>query len=386
MEPTDHDMTQHAASSHTLASTGAVPGCVLIVTNNDHAAGLLTQQLATRTHRCHCVRDMDQAQREMNMHTVDVVLLDAALGVEQTLTLLARITSAQPATRTIMFARGTSTTQVLQAVRNGAVDFVDIDTEIERITPRVDEAVGHAQRDRRRELRLERLKRICHELNNVRHEVSDQVQSLCDELVTAYQEMAVQIDDVTIATEFRTLLQQELDAEDLLRTALEYLLTKTGPTNLAVFLPDEHQQFNLGAYVNFDCPRDSVSLMLDHLCDAICPQMADEEEIVSFNDARDFSQWIGFEASFLEDSQIVALSCRHEGECLAILVLFRSAREPFTEELAGTLDLLRSIFAQQLSKVIHLHHRAKPAWPDEADDDEIDFDDFGYGFGGGIAA
>ena len=33
------------------------------------------------------------------------------------------------------------------------------------------------------------------------------------------------------------------------------MLTKTGPTNAAVFLPGTGTDFDLGAYVNYDCPR-----------------------------------------------------------------------------------------------------------------------------------
>ena len=50
-------------------------------------------------------------------------------------------------------------------------------------------------------------------------------------------------------------------------------------------LPDTAGQYALGAYVNYDCPRDSMSLLLDYLCQAICPQMAGESQIVSFDDA-----------------------------------------------------------------------------------------------------
>ena len=172
----------------------------------------------------------------------------------------------------------------------------------------------------------------------------------------------------------------ELDVEEVLRTTLEYLLTKTGPTNAAVFLPDAHQQYSLGAYVNYDCPRDSIDRLLDHLCETICPQMANEQAIVAFDDAAEFADWIGMESGLLADSQILAFSCSHEGECHAVVVLFRSVQNAFEAELAGTLEILRSIFAEQLSQIIRVQHRASPQWPEEPGDD---YDDFGFG---GLAA
>ena len=60
--------------------------------------------------------------------------------------------------------------------------------------------------------------------------------------------------------------------------------------------------------------------------------------------------------------------------------LFRSSDRPFGPELAGTLDILRAIFAEQLSQLIRVHHRAKPEWPDDAQDyEEFGEDDFGFG-------
>ena len=57
----------------------------------------------------------------------------------------------------------------------------------------------------------------------------------------------------------------------------------------------------------------------------------------------------------------------------------------FDPKLAGTLDILRTIFAEQLSQIIRIHHRATPEWPMDAHEDEFDWDD-DMGFGGGLAA
>jgi hypothetical protein len=265
----------------------------------------------------------------------------------------------------------------------------------------VESAVHKARTERDREQHLTRLKKICRELNVARHEISKQVDALCDDLAHVYEDIADQMSDVALAAEFRTLLRQELDVEDLLRTTLEYLLTKTGPTNAAVFLPEggalgpnadkKNIAFGLGAYVNCDCPRETISAMLDHLGEAICPQMVSENDIVRFADAEEFSEWIGADAECLADSQVIAFTCRHKGDCLAVIVLFRKKSHPFDERVAGALDTMRTIIAEQLRNVVKVHHRATQGWPREAEDGDLDygFSDDNYGFGpqeGGLAA
>ena len=117
--------------------------------------------------------------------------------------------------------------------------------------------------------------------------------------------------------------------------------------------------------------------------------MEDEIDIVSFADAREFSEWIGADAGFLANSHVLAFSCMHKGDCLAVIVLFRSAKTPFDEKLAATIDTMREIIAEQLSNVIKVHQRARPSWPKEASDGDLDYhdDDLGFGgFEGGMAA
>ena len=110
-------------------------------------------------------------------------------------------------------------------------------------------------------------------------------------------------------------------------------------------------------------------------------------EIVRFKDAAEFAEWVGADAGFLGGCQVVAFSCMHEGRCMAVMVLFRSKDEPFDEALVTTIEILRSIFAEQVDHVIKVHHRASPSWPkDPLEDDEFeagDYDD--YGFGGLVA-
>ncbi|MHC4774135.1 MAG: GAF domain-containing protein, partial [Planctomycetota bacterium] len=325
----------------------------------------------------------DQALKAVASTRYDLVVLHAALPDGDGLDLARTLGQTSPSTRTIVLLKRQSYRQAVEALRCGAVDLVDVRIALEDLAGRIEAALKVSRAEIQREQRLDQLKVVCKKLVAAREEVSEHLDRLCQDLVSAYQDVSVQMTEVAMAAEFRTLLKQELDVEDLLRTALEYLLTKTGPTNAAVFLPDTQQSFELGAYVNYDCPRETITVLLSHLCRAVCPQMADEPDIVSFDDAAAFADWIGADAGFLAGCHVLGFSCLHEGKCMAVMVLFRSKDDPFEESLAPAIDILRAIFAEQLANVIRIHHRAKPEWPKDPLDDEYDASDYDeFGFGG----
>ena len=234
-----------------------------------------------------------------------------------------------------------------------------------------------AERDRR----AERIQGLCRRIENARREVLAAIEEHGDAIrydqsaIDAGLEAADRIDEVEMCSEFRTLVRQELDVEELLRTALEYMLLKTGPTNAAVFLAGGQSSYGLGAYVNYDLSRKLVEPMLQRLCDEACPAIAENESILLFDDAPAFVMECELDESVPENQQIIAVPCHHEGDCLAVLVLFRTDEHPFEEELAGLLDALRGIFAEQLAMLIRVHNRLEPEWPDEPADDEPGFGD-----------
>ncbi len=344
------------------------PASVLLALRDESLAATIAAALQPAGHRCFAAASADEAIALAARRRIDLAFVQIDPAASAAAFDLARLVQAKsPSTALVFAGPGREPDLIIQAMRIGAVDYVVLPVQDEAdLRARIDAALARARADRHREIRLKRLKKICQELNDARHQVTKQVDSLCDDLIVAYREMSDQLDDVALASEFRTLMRQELDVEDLLRTMLEYLLTRTGPTNAAVFLPDHEKHFSLGAYVNYDCPRESVSILLDHLCDLVCPHMVDEPDLIAFEDAAEFCDWIGSDAEVLNASQIIAYSCMHEGECLAVCVLFRGNSEPFAEDAAATLNTLRTIFAEQLSRVIKVHHRARPSWPKQA--------------------
>lgn len=362
------------------------PGRILMVGGPRELQSKLKKNLTGRDHQFVCVSRLADGQVAVERERFDLVLLDPVLPDGSGLELARRLRTSSPATKTIILSSRESFELVVEALRCGAVDFVDVGMALDELVARIDSALKAARAHTQREQRLAQLKLVCKKLVAAREEVSQHLDRLCKDLVDAYQDVSEQMNEVAMATEFRTLIRQELDVEDLLRTALEYLLSKTGPTNAAVFLPDAQGSFELGAYVNYDCPREAIAVLLNHLCRTVCPQMSDEAEIVSFQDADAFAEWIGADAGFVAGCQVVAFSCCHDGRCMAVVVLFRSKEEPFEETLATTIDILRSIFAEQVANVIKVHHRVTPSWPKDPLDDEYDASDYDeFGFGGLVA-
>ena len=255
-------------------------------------------------------------------------------------------------------------------MRAGAIDWLDLSREDADLQNRLHAALELGREDRRRDARISRLKGICRKLSITRSEFSKQIDSLSEGL----SDFRDRVDEAGIVGEFRGLISQELDVEDLLRTSMQYMLTKTGATNAAVFLPgSKPSQFGLGAYVNYDCPRTTAEPLLSRLADEICPRLAEGEDIVRFADTAEFVESIGIEASVLDDCELVAWPAFDGDECMGVFFLFRNRNEPFKDELAGLIDALRPVFAAQMAKLVRVHHRSKYSWPESrADANEED--------------
>ncbi|MEL7472664.1 MAG: hypothetical protein AAGK04_05040, partial [Planctomycetota bacterium] len=94
-------------------------------------------------------------------------------------------------------------------------------------------------------------------------------------------------------------LSDVLDVEIALRRVLEHVLDRIGPTNAAVFMPDSSGDYSLGAYVNYDRPKDSAEVMLDHLAGVIAPRFEETDGVVSIHNDDQLHQCIGAEAHWL---------------------------------------------------------------------------------------
>jgi hypothetical protein len=328
---------------------------------------------------CESVDSSDEALAHIVSGATDLILVSDRFDPAVFAPIAAQARRISAAAKLLVAGEAPRGSSLLDAVRAGAVDWLDLANDDADLHARIRHAVDLGNEDRRREERISRLKGICRKLSITRSEFTRQIDSLSEGL----SDFRERVDEAGIVGEFRGLLSQELDVEDLLRTAMQYMLTKTGATNAAVFLPgSKPTQFGLGAYVTYDCPRTTAEPLLNRLASEICPRLARNDDIMRFADTAEFVESIGLEASVLDESELVAWPAHHGDECMGVFFLFRNRNEPFKDELAGLIDALRPVFAAQMAKLVRVHHRSRFLWPESrADINERDED--GEDEGGG---
>ena len=297
----------------------------------------------------------------------DVVLVTDPEGRGEGARFAQLVSRVAPTSKTILLAKRLSVASVVDAMRRGAVDVVRFPFEPAEFRTRLQEAIDRSRDDRKREDRLLRLRGICKRLSDSRGE-TDLACAAPDR-----DDAPPAVGEAALVAEYRALLRQELDLEELLRVGVEYLIGKTGPSNAAVFLPGSDGAWTLGAYVNADCPRSLAQPMLDRLAAELCPELADSDDLMRFEDTDEFVRSVGLGDTSIAGSEIVAWPCLAgrpvggERDCLAIFLLFRSRTVGFSDELASVIDALRGVFAEQVATVLRVHHRALGGWPNERD-------------------
>jgi len=318
------------------------------------------------------VEPATEALAHLVSNSTDFVFISSSLAPAEFAPVAAQARRISAVTKIVVAGAMPTANELLAAVRAGAVDWIDPSDDPDSVLARVRAITDTINDERRRDERITRLKGICQKLVVHRDEFARQVDELheihdglhSNGLHSAVHGVQERVDEAEVAGEFRGLLSQELDVEDLLRTSLQYLLTKTGATNAAVYLPgSKPTQFGLGAYVHYDCPRTTAQPLLDRLGDDICQRLAHRPDIIRFTDTREFVHAIGMAGAVLEDAELVAWSALHEGECMAVFFLFRNRAEPFKEELAALIDVLRPVFGAQMAKLVRIHHRSNFQFP-----------------------
>ncbi|MGV6813722.1 MAG: response regulator [Phycisphaerales bacterium] len=354
---------------------------VIAVTPRGSVRRRLASMLHGHVETLDFVEHADRAIEHISTSNCDLVIIERALDGTDGIDLLDRLSSNHPTLVGVIIGQAENTDDAIRAMRSGACDLISIQNRNAQTTRRLLESVKRAQRVRQRDARIDRLKKLCHKLNAARQDVSGQVGMLCTDLVSAYQDLSDQFGDVKLASELNALLRQELEIESLLRTMLEFMLSKIGSTNAAVFLPTSTGDYSLGAYVNYDIPRDGIEIMLDQLADVLAPRFEEATEVVSLNGRFDMEEALGNDSHWLEDYAMLTVSCQQDGECLAVLGVFRDQTLAFTDEDIRVFRLVAKLFGEQLGRVIHVHHRHLPkdqwgAMDSGYDDGPMDDDDF----------
>ena len=274
-------------------------------------------------------------------------------------------------------------TEALDLIEAGAWDYIADSCSCDQLIDRIRSLTLVGTNTKVALSELEGVKGLCRRLCASNRELTRRFNKLRDDLQVVRNDHDSQVDIAATISAFQALLSQELGIEGVLQTALEFILGKTGPTNAAIFLADSPSSYSLGAYVNCDCPREQADPVLSKFAKDVCHHVAEPDDLVRFQDVDAFIEAVGSEAEILESSEIVGMPCCFDGECLAVVFLFRSQEEPFSEELAPILDCLRGALAEQLATIVNIHHRIEDHWPDESTDESSDW---GFGNGGSKAA
>ena len=335
---------------------------VLVVDRDPRVGALVGEVMDERPVDLRQVATRVAAEEQLNRQAADLAIVELDLPGESGLRLAEDLVRRHRTMQTMMTCRGPSFQHALDAVRVGVVDFLPKPLEVHDLRLRLGAAVDRFEQVQARRKRLRRLKRTCRKLNRLRLEVADQVDVLCNDLVTAYQELAHQMQQVMHASEFGAVMNDELDLEHLLRKTLEFLLGKVGPTNAAIFLPGTGCGFTLGGYVNHDCASESVDQLLEHLAETVVPGLSDLDAPLLISDNEQLEAWFGDDAAYLIDSHVLVFNCEHDDELLAVVMLFRDMTVPYEPSAIDAVTTIGPMLGDHLSRVIRIHHRHL-AWP-----------------------
>lgn len=351
---------QSAAADELAASSLEAPTRVLIAHPSAKCADALAAMLADRHIRCCVAVDIDAALSQLD-GACDVALVADALPSDGASCIADAIRFEELPARVILLSRRPTIARAVRAMRSGVCDLLaDPPTDADLIAS-VMSAADAAKRIRARRDELQRLRDLSQRLDSAHAQIADHLDALCDDLSKTCASLTEQVDETSQAAELEARLTGVLDVEAVLRIVLEHILSRVGPTNAAIFLPGESGDFNLGAYVNYDCDKDSADILLDHLADVLAPAFRDENAIVTLESAAEQEQWLGDEASWLADyDNLLVASCRSDDDCLAVIALFREATSPFGAEAIETVDAVREAFARQMSRIVRVHHRLAP--------------------------
>jgi FixJ family two-component response regulator len=302
--------------------------------------------------------DVSTARAMLNESFYDVVLVGDADG--ESLGASAELAAGDRCVSCVVVSAEPSMEFAVQVMRAGGVDLLGRACTDAEFLASLENAARRSRRLRARARLEERRARKLRELNRSRQSLMGQLGNVCNDMAASYRGLSEQMKQVALASELNTIFRQELDLECLLRTVLEYTLKKVGPTNAAIFLPAQSGDFTLGAYVNYDCPRDTAETLLDHLADIVPHAIEGRDDVAVMRGLTELRGEPGPAGEWLEDSSVAAFSCRVDGECMAAVVLFRDRRTPFNGEAPGTLKIIKELFAQQLSRVVKMNYRHLP--------------------------
>ena len=304
---------------------------------------------------------------------IDLAVISDPFADGDAVALTEQLKTRKAATGVVLITQQAKFAIAQQAIRLGAMDLIvrpkaseQDGLWLEDTSTRIGQALDRQWKERSRSGRIRKLKRLCKKLNTARLEVTEQVDVLCNDLVTAYQELAVQMQSVTQTNGYHEAIGEELDLEVVLRKTLEYIVKQAGPCNAAVFLPASADEFSLGGYVNYDCTKESADMLLEHLADVLAPRVADSDQgLIHVTENGSLDKLLGDDWNYLADCHLLAMPACHDDESLAVITLFRDNDQPFSDQAIEALNCISEQMGELLGRIIRVHHRAVPGFSED---------------------
>jgi len=322
---------------------------VLIVEDEAPLADMIREAVEGSVEcRLDIVNSVREARRVLATEPVEVLITDLRLPDGDGMSLVKSLRRNQPLSSSIVMTGLPSVDMAITALRWGAVDFLAKPFTMETLLDGVRKAILRQRMMSREDMRFERLREAVKRLNAARRQVSRKVDLLCNDLVGAYGDLAKQMDIVRTTESFRSTCQTAADLEQLLCHAMDWMLRQLGYSNLAIWLAAD-DDFHLGAYMKYSIPGEPA------LTDAM------KHGLVSLSNRRGLVRLEGealrlvlndAEKPLLSDQSVLGCGCTYLGETIATLILFRDARNPFTDEQEAIVRAIAPVFSLALASIV----------------------------------
>jgi FixJ family two-component response regulator len=294
-------------------------------------------------------RNVAQARKVLESQNVDLLLTDVHLPDGDGKSLLPVLHLHQPQAQAIVITGRPDLDAAIEAMREGASDFLPKPFTGTDLVERVKRALARAAAATKVEKRLNRLRDAVKRLNDARKTVSKKVDLLCNDLISAYGELSKQLDLVRVQEGYKHFLSEAKDLEQLLCHTMDWLLRQLGYSNIAVWLAGDEEDFQLGAYMKYTMAGEPG--LTDALRNGIV-KLAVKENAFHVSGEELAAKVTAKELHFLREQDVMAVNCTYLAESLGVVVMFRDAKSGFTEEDAATLKAICPLFAVALATMV----------------------------------
>jgi DNA-binding response OmpR family regulator len=330
--------------------------CVLIV-DDEPAMIEMVGEIVSRSMDCRLIAasDLRQAEALMRTEQIELLVTDIHLPDGDGMELLSTLHSSQPQAGVVVMTGDGSMSGAVRALRAGVMDFLPKPFSAEMLLDRLRQALDRQKAGARELRRVKRLKLAVKRLNTSRRTVSRKVDLLCNDLISAYGDLSRQMDEVRLQENFRKLMDQAKDLEQLLCHAMDWILREIGYANVAIWLASEEQGFELGAYMKYTIACDAK--LTKAIQEGLLP-MTVRDGRLRLSDEEVETKLSPTEAAMLRGQTVLAQNCTYLGEPLAAFILFRDQKAPFTDEDAAMLKAISPIFSVALAATVRQSQKA----------------------------